>query len=174
MSNYLTLDQCKDNIAKIRGNAATLQALIHETAVSSLAHIAKCGDHTVAASLLNALPSGQRVQQLSKWFKVYSGNQFAFTRDKKAGNVFAGKKVVDTWTADKFDLEGAKATTFGDMEDEKVASTMTLDKLRALVAKIANNRDVNPDGSRKVPDNVVAMASFMVCQFDDKRAAKAA
>jgi hypothetical protein len=171
--NLLSREACVERIVSIRESARGLQDSIHIVAVSTLAHIRDHGDWTVAASLLNALPSGQRVQTLAKWFNHFSGKQINFFQDKKAGNVFTGK-LVDGWKADKFDVDSAMATQFGDLEAEKVNSVITLDKLRHMIARVANNTGSNKDGSRKVSDVTMAAASKCVALLDELKAAQSA
>lgn len=166
--NIMTIDKARVEIASIRESARGLQDSIHQVAVSTLAHVRDHGDFTVAASLLNALPSGQRVVTLAKWFNVFSGKQLSFFRDKKNGNVWTGK-LTQGWTADKFDVDGAYATVYGDLEEEKVQGEITLDKLRIMIARIANNRGTNKDGTRKVSDRVIAVASKCVSLIDDAK-----
>ena len=169
----LSVEVCRERIASIRESARGLQDSIHEVAVGTLAHIRDHGDWTVAASLLNALPSGQRVQTLAKWFNHFSSKQVNFYQDKKAGNVFTGK-LVEGWKADKFDVDGAMATQYGDLEAEKVNSTITLEKLRGMIARVANNTGTNKDRTRKVSDEVMSVASKCVALIDELKVASRA
>lgn len=167
--SLLTVSEANEKIASIRQSARVLQSDIHVVAVSALAHTRDHGDWTVFASLLNALPSGQRVATLAKWVNVFSGKQLSFFRDKKNGNVWSGK-LTPKADADKFDVDGAMATEYGDLEEEKVQSEITLEKLRVMVARIANNRGTNKDGTRRVSDKVIAIASKCVALIDDAKA----
>jgi len=169
----LSVDDCKNAIASIRKDAHSLNATVHQVAVSTLSHTRDHGDWTLAAALLNALPTGQRVMTLVKWYQTFSGKQLTFSRDKKAGGAFVGK-LVQGWKPAGFDIDKAMAVMFGDLETERTQSVMSVDKLRQMIARVANNRGTNPDGSRKVPDNVIALASRLVAIVDESKVAKPA
>lgn len=175
-NTYLDIDTCRERVASIRDGARVLLGSIHEVAVGTLAHIADHGDWTVAASLLNALPSGIRVKTLAKWYNRFSGGQVNFFQDKAQGNQFVAK-LVPGWSAEKFDLVTAAATPFGDMEAEKVSKTLDIKALRGMIARVANNTKSNNDGTKQVADSARALAAFLVGSIDkaiEQATAKAA
>ena len=134
-------------IAKIAKVGNSLQAEIHEIAVQTLGHIAAHGDTTLFTRLLDGLPNGQRVKALAFWGNHFSGKQVTASYEKDAGWT---TKLVKGWSADKFDLDGAVATTFADLVPEKGYNTLTMPALAAYFKRQANNDGLNPDGSVKV------------------------
>jgi hypothetical protein len=146
-------------ITEIGASGRGLQDKIHTVAVSCLAHIAKHGDTTLGASLLAALPSGQRVKTLALWFKTFSNGKAQYSADK--AGVWTCKLDKDRTEAD-FDLVAADATQFGDLVPEKDPSPLTMAKFLAMVEKVANDDTTLKSGARKVPAEVAAVAAGMI------------
>jgi hypothetical protein len=142
-------------IATIRTNSAEVQVLIHETAVSVLAHVRDHGDTTLAVRLANACSSGVRREGLAAWFLKFSGNQMRMTF--KDGSCVCALKAG--WTKDLFDVEGSMAVDFGDLTKEKSQEkALDLAKLIAAIKKFTTNDKKLADGSPVVPAEVVAAA----------------
>lgn len=157
-------------IAALRSGMASAFELAHQVVVSGLAHTRDHGDYTGLVSAVNALPSGARRETLvQKWIPRFSGKQLSVYRDKKTGT-YVGKLAAG-WKAEAFDIDGAMAVEFGDIEAEKVQKTLDLRGLRALVAKIANNTGSNANGTEKVQSTTRAFASKFVAQIDEAIAA---
>lgn len=134
-------------IAKIKLSATKLQDRIHVAAVSCLAHIRDHGDYTLAISLLDALPNGQRVKALGHWFGHFSNGAATFTIKKGEGWTC---KLLKARTPEMFDIDGAAAVSFADLTAEKEPTTMTAQQVVAMLKRKADNDDVNADGTPKV------------------------
>lgn len=128
---------CRSVIAEICTNAKNLQARIHGAAVSSLAHIRDHGDWTIAAELLGALPSGQRVNGLILWFGKFSNGKVSFRKDKESGK-FTAKLEADRKPTD-FDIEGAGAIDYGDLTAEPKQARINLKALENMIRRVADN-----------------------------------
>ncbi len=143
------------SISKIKTNSTELQALIHETAVSVLAHVRDHGDTTLAVRLVNAMSSGTRREGLSAWFYKFSNKTMNLS--SKDG-VWTCKLKPGREPAD-FDIEGAMAVDFGDLTKEaKAPKAMTLEDIFKALKKFTNNDKLLENGSPVVPPNVVAAA----------------
>lgn len=166
LNTILGIEECRAKITKIRRVGEVLQANVHAVAVGTLAHAAAHGDVTVAADLLNALPSGQRVKALVEWYRHFSSKQMSLYVDKKTGS-YVGK-MVPGWSADKFRVEDAKAVSYGDLTKEKnPAQTIDLKAVRGMLARIVNNTKANADGSLQVTERARSVSIELV-QLVDK------
>lgn len=146
-------------IATIRTNSADVQALIHETAVSVLAHVRDHGDTTLAVRLANAMSSGTRREGLAAWFYKFSGDQMRLTVTDGAWSC----KLKNGWSKDKFDVEGSMEVDFGDLTKEPAAlKAVTLEALMKAVRKFTTNDKKLPNGDPVVPPEVVAKAQAML------------
>lgn len=146
-------------IAQIRTNGADYQLLIHETAVSVLAHVRDHGDTTLAVRLVNAMSSGTRREGLAAWFYKFSDKQMKLSPTDGAW----GCKLVAGWDSEKFDVEGSELVDFGDLTKEpSQQKAVTLEALMKAVRKFTTNDKKLPDGSPVVPPEVVAKAQLML------------
>lgn len=145
-----TIEKCKSNIKRIKSLGGKLQSLIHLTAVSTLVHVRDHGDWTLAVSLLDALPNGQRVKALAHWYSHFSDGAIKFTY----GGAAAGWtcKLAKNRTPEMFNIDGAVATSFADLTAEKSPSTMSLKQAIAYLKRKANDDKLNDDGTPKVSE----------------------
>ena len=67
----MSVNEMTTAIGRIKAAGTVLQARIHATAVSTLAHIRDHGDTTLSCRLLDALANGQRVKALAFWFRIW-------------------------------------------------------------------------------------------------------
>lgn len=148
-------------IAGIKTSAATLQADIHQAAVSTLDHCREHGDYRGALALVNALPNGQRVQGLIEWFKGFSNGKLSF---KKGPDGFTADLKKDRSDGD-FSVELAMLTDFGAYTKEPVGKTFTVDQLIGILEKKANNTELNTDGTPKVSADARAVAASLVASY---------
>lgn len=142
-------------IVKIRGNSQELQALIHGTAVSVLAHIRDHGDTRQVIKLMTALPTAQRRETLALWFKTYSNGKLKITLSKDAGWV---AKLDSNRMESDFDIEAAADMEYGDLVPEPKAKQSELKNLIAAIAKYTKS-DLMKDGKTpKNPPEIIAAA----------------
>ena len=111
-------------IKSIKTRANKLQSDIHTCAVSTLAHMRDHGDYTLAVSLMNALPSGQRVKGLAAWYKNFTNGKFTLRQDKKQGNIWVGALSKDR-TAEDFLVDEASKITFAEFTAESAPMQVT-------------------------------------------------
>lgn len=152
MTTFTILDQatCGKKIERIKKIGKALQSEIHSVAVSTLAHIRDHGDYTLAVSLLDALPNGQRVKALAHWYGHFSNGAATFTFDKNGG---WGAKLLKNRTPEMFDIDGAYATSFADLVAEKGYSTLGIKEAIAYLKRKANDDGLNGDGTPKVAED---------------------
>lgn len=143
------------SINQIKTSSTELQALIHETAVSVLAHVRDHGDTTLAVRLVNAMSSGTRREGLSAWFYKFSGK----TMNLSSKEGIWSCKLKPGRTPEDFDVISAMDIDFGDLTKEaKVARALTLEDIFKALKKFTNNDKQLEDGTPVVPANVVAAA----------------
>ena len=151
-------------IATLGADATKIQAQIHLSAVSTLAHIRDHGDTRGATQLLNALPNGTRVKALAQWYRHFSDGAMTLRQapDSKAWEC----KLAEKRVSEQFDVVAAEATTFADLTVERDPVTLTLDKFIKSLARTANNDDLF-DGTTqpKVSPEVRAVAARMLASF---------
>lgn len=142
-------------IGQIRTNSAEVQVLIHETAVSVLAHVRDHGDTTLAVRLANAMSTGTRREGLAAWFLKFSGEQMRLS--SKDGEWTC--KLKSGWSKDQFDVEGSMDIDFGDLTKEPAApKALDLAALVKMLKKFTTNDKRLPDGTPMVPADVVTAA----------------
>lgn len=129
-------------IPLLAADAAKVQERIHEIACSTLDHVRAHGDTTGAAALLNALPRGQRVKALAFWFKKFTNSKLVLSLKDKEWKANLSKQRMDG----DFDVEGAMATSFADLTDEKSPESQTIKSLLAKLVK-ASTTSENFDGT---------------------------
>ena len=159
----LTQSEAAEYISMIGKTAKTLQADIHQTAVSVLAHTKEHGDYRGVLSLLAALPNGQRVQALGVWFGHFSNG--ALKCEKKAGQWVV---VFDSKLVDKIDVELAGETDFGTLTKETKPAAMTMEK---LIKWLENKATANDD---EVEPAAKAVAKMLVTDYKEFVAKKLA
>lgn len=148
-------------IGEIKTRASTLQASIHQAAVSTLDHCREHGDYRGALALVNALPNGQRVEGLIAWFTHFSNGKLTFKKDQHG--VRTAKLAARD--ASDFDMEAAMLTDFGALTKEPKASTLTVEKLIKMIESKANNTELNTDGTPKVDEATRAMGAKLVAHY---------
>ena len=146
-------------IVKIRSQSKDVQQMIHETAVSVLAHVRDHGDTTLAVRLLSALPTGQRREALAFWFNKFSNKMLSLNNSKDAGWV---AKLKTERKPEDFDIEGASETDYGDLIAEPKVKPVTLKALLSAVEKFIKNDKKLDDGTPVVPAEVVVVAQRML------------
>ena len=157
--------KCKTNISRIKRSGAALQKLVHETAVSTLAHIRDHGDYTLATALLDALPTGQRVKALAHWYKHFSKGAVTFSYDSKAGWLC---KIVKNRTPEMFDIDGAYATTFADLTAEKnPGSTFGVKEVLAYLKRKANDEKLLDNGEPRVSEQARELMAALYVRAEE-------
>lgn len=154
----LTQAQVAAGLPSLRKSAEELTANIHQYALSTLDHAREFGDYRGCLALLNALPKSQRVQGLAEWFRKFSSHKLAL---KLVEGSWTGELRKDRTDTD-FKMAEAEATTYADLTVESAPKQMTMAKLLASVEKIANDTTILPNGTRKVPHEVAAVAAGMI------------
>lgn len=165
----LTQTEMGAAIAAVRSNQTTQDSLVQQVVCSGLSHTRDHGDIRGLVSLVNALTSGTRREAVCEFIRAFSGKQLLVHLDKKAGQ-YVGK-LTQNWVPEKFNVDGAIETFYGDFTKEKVAKTLDLKALRGIIARVANNNSSNPDGTPKVLDTTRALASRFVSLIDEAQVA---
>lgn len=166
----MTANECSTAIGRIAATGKVLQARIHTVAVSTLAHIRDHGDTTLAARLLDALANGQRVKSLAFWYSHFSGGKAVFSVDKSTGQWKC--KLNPERLPENFDIEGADATNFADLTNEKSPETMDIKAFEKMLKRIGDNDAMIPGTSMpKVSADVRALAARCVAVVREKQAA---
>lgn len=166
----MTANECSTAIGRIAATGKVLQARIHTVAVSTLAHIRDHGDTTLAARLLDALANGQRVKALAFWYSHFSGGKAVFSKDKTSGEWKC--KLSAERLPENFDIDGADATTFADLTNEKPVETMDLKKFEQMLKRIGDNDQLIPGSTQpKVSPIVREMAARCVAVIRERQAA---
>lgn len=144
------------SITRIKTNSSELQGLIHETAVSVLAHVRDHGDTTLAVRLVSAMSTGTRREGLCAWFYKFSNKQMNLS--SKEGTYTCALKPRRT--VEDFDIEAASLTDFGDLTKEpKAAKALTVEDLYKALKRFTTNDKVLADGvTPVVPANVIKAA----------------
>lgn len=163
----LTQSAVTEVIARIGSAAKTLQADIHQAAVSTLDHCREHGDYRGALALVNALPNGQRVLALVEWFQHFSTSKLMFKKSKD-GAGFTAELSKDRADTD-FMVELAMATDYGSFTKEVAPKTMDVVALIKSLESKANNDKLNADGSPKVSQEARAAAAFLVASFRSRQ-----
>ncbi len=156
----LTRSAVFEVITRIGTAAKTLQAEIHQAAVSTLDHTREHGDYRGALALVNALPNGQRVQGLIVWFEHFSSGALKFKANKD-GAGFSAKLSAER-SEDDFDIAAAMLTDYGTFTKEAKPATFTVDKLIKMLESKANDDRTNDDGTPKVEPSARSVAAKFV------------
>lgn len=136
LANLNTAAGLTAGIAWVRTTGKKFDATVHEIAVACLVHAKDHGDCTFALKLYNAMPkSGKRVA-LIKWFDRYSPIAVN-PKDNKVG-----LRKVDAKAYMPFDIDGARAIPFFDMdkknEDNELAALLGVGDFNDKVIKLAD------------------------------------
>lgn len=159
----LTQTAINEVIQKIATTAKALQGQIHQCAVSTLSHIAEHGDYRGAAALLNALPTGQRVQALVVWFQHFSDGALQIKKAESGG--FAVSLKAGWKDSCSIDVEAAMLTDYAAFTKEAKPATFTVEKLIKMIEDKANNTELNVDGSAKVDPSARGVAAKLVAAY---------
>ena len=151
-------------IKSIRTRAANVQKDIHLCAVSTLAHMRDYGDYTLAASLMNALPSGQRVKGLAAWYKHFSGGTFTLRQDKKQGNIWVGALSKERVSSD-FDVIEAEKITFAEFTAEVEPKQISEESIKKYLERLVANDEMIAEDNPKVTDAAKKRASVLLAMF---------
>jgi hypothetical protein len=143
----LTQEACSRKIDQIARVGGKLHQVIHEVAVSSLAHVRDHGNTTLVARLLNAMPAGQRTKALVVWFDRFSGGAIKAVKGKGG---YAIKTLPKDRTADQFEVDAAYRTSYDVLTSEKDPKPMGFEALLKYLSRIANEERELPDGQPKV------------------------
>ena len=135
------------------------EAKIHELAVSTLDHAREHGDFRGCVAVLNALPKGTRSEALAAWYRNFSTNKLKLKREKDG--TWGGEIAKDRTDSD-FLVEAADEVTFADFTKEVAPKALTMAKFLGQIEKVANDTSTLPNGARKVPSEVAALAASMV------------
>lgn len=158
----LTPAQVTAGLPALRKSAEELTANIHQMAVSTLDHCREHGDFRGVVALLNALPKSQRVQGLAAWFRHFSTNKLALKLGKDGA--WGGELRKDRTGAD-FKVAEAMETTYADFTTESAPKPLKMEKFISGIEKVATDTTILPDGARKVPAEVAAVAAKMVATY---------
>lgn len=134
-----------ERFVKIRADYATVNQLVHDTAVEIAEHAQKHGDCSTAQGLVMAMPASARREMLILWFKKFTPIVV---------------KNDDKWTAamhkptDKlyvpFDIEAGRATTFMDLSGaNKERAPLDFTGLFLLPQKMAKQLE------KRIADNLI-------------------
>lgn len=146
------------NIASIKATGVQFYTLAHETAVDCLYLVQQTGDWAPAAELMNALPSGTRRNAMAFWFSEFSSKKLRFTLDKDSG-LYRGRLDSDR-AVHHFRVDEAADISFADFSKEPAAgTTLTLDKLIAMLGRTATNTKVKKGGVVAVDEKARVAAS---------------
>lgn len=173
MPNITILDRdaCKRAIAGIRRVAGKVQERIHLVAVSTLAHIRDHGDTTLATSLLDALPNGQRREALAFWYSRFSNGKATMRLDKQSGSWVC--KLDKNRKPEDFDVEGAAKISFADLtKEKKPGQTFTAEQLVKWLKQKANEDGKFDDGTPKVEEAARDLASKLVALIEQPEVKK--
>lgn len=158
-------DACAKAIRSIGRFAGKLQSRIHVVAVSTLVHIQQHGDTTLAASLLDVLPKGQRIEALAFWYKHFSNGKAVFARDKNSGT-WTCKLDKDRMESD-FDVAGASLMTFAELTKEAApGKTFTVEALIKMLKAKADEDGSFENGQPKVDEAARDLAADLLASID--------
>lgn len=111
----MTIAQVNGNIKTIATRGQNLDALIQQTALSILVHVANNKEASLAGKLYNKMPKGSRRLALAHWFCKFGTIRVNPTKDKADSEarpfLFDGDKDLD--------LTGAEAMQWFDAKKEK-------------------------------------------------------
>jgi hypothetical protein len=168
----LSLQETGPRIEALAKNAKDVQAEIHLIAVSCLAHVRDHGDIRPVASLLNALPNGQRVKALVTWYRNFSSKKLGIKQDAQKLWVV---EVQSERTPEDFKVDEAELTTFADFTTEKDPESVTVESLIRNLSRTANNDEMHKDGKTpKVSPEARAIAANLVAHYRALGVSKAA
>jgi hypothetical protein len=160
-------DACAKAIKSIGRFAGKLQVRIHTVAVSTLDHIREHGDTTLAASLLNALPKGQRVEALAFWYKHFSSGKAVFAKDKTSGS-WTCSLAKDRMEFD-FKIGEAALTSFAELTKEAApGKTFTVEALIKMLKSKADEDGSYENGTPKVDEAARDLASALLASIDQR------
>lgn len=155
-----------DKVAMINKSAKTLQADIHQVAVSTLDHCREHGDYRGALALVNALPNGQRVKGLVAWFQNFSNGKLVFKQGEGGFTAELKKDRVDS----DFNVLAAMEIDYGSFTKEAAPKTMTLEAFIKSLESKADNDEKNTDGTPKVSPETRAFAAKCVAVYRNGQA----
>jgi hypothetical protein len=155
-----TQGELKSKVERIIRVAGKVDGELHNVLCSILTHTEQHGDYTQLVPLLNGLNNGVRKQGIVAWLKNFSGDQLIARKDPKTKSWVV--ELAKGWDAEKFDLQGAYAVTYGDFAPEPEPTTVTLAMLIKMLEKKAVSTEVNKDGTPKVTNEARIMASRAV------------
>jgi hypothetical protein len=145
---------------------------LHNVLCSILTHTAQHGDYTQLVPLMNGLANGTRKQGVIAWLKHFSGKQLIVRKDAETKQFVA--QLDKGWSAEKFDLEGAYAVTFGDFTEEPEPKTLDIKALYKMLKAKAISDQTNKDGSPKVAPEARVVASRLIAAMQEMAEVKAA
>jgi len=152
MSNFrMTIKQAMSTIKLISKAGATLDARIHEVAVSGLAHYGEHGDLTTLTELCHAMPKSGRGNALKLWCTKHVGKA-QIKWNAKAYSGKGGFVKANTLSAVDIDLcitsgiKEAEAEPFYEKRDTEQSDYNMLTSVTAFKAKLVKHVDAIPDG----------------------------
>lgn len=162
----LSPEAIESNIGTISTTGAAFQALVHETAVSCLSHIAQHGDTRLATKLMNAMPKGARREGLAVWFQKFSSKKLNFRLDPET-HLYVAKLHADRAVSD-FKVEDADATPFWEASKEvRPGRTFGIEQLLAELRRKAMGGN-NADGTPKVDEPTRKLCAELVAQISTR------
>ena len=167
-----TREEIGSKVSRVVRVAGKVDSELHTVLCSILTHTAEHGDYTALLPLLNGLNNGIRKQGIVSWLKAFSGKQLSARKDAKSKEWLV--ELAKGWSAEKFDLEGAYAVTFGEFTEEPAPQTLDIKALYKMLAAKATNDQVNKDGSPKVASGAKIIASRLVAAMQEMAEVKAA
>lgn len=109
-------------ILSIKNRGAKLDGDIQTAGLSVLAHVAGCGDTTLADRLYNAMPKGSRRLALVEWMLAFGSMTLLDKADADQKARIALGHVFKYDKAKAHDAEGAEGTLWHEFRKEKEAS----------------------------------------------------
>lgn len=152
MPNFrMTIKQAMSTIKLISKAGATLDARIHDVAVSGLAHYGEHGDLTTLTELCHAMPKSGRGNALKLWCTKHVGKA-TIKWNAKAYNGKGGFVKANTLSAVDIDLcitsgiAKAESEPFYNKPDTEQHDYNMLTSVVSFKAKLVKHADAVPEG----------------------------
>lgn len=153
---YKTAKTLDAAIASIAERGKKLDADIHRTGCSVIAHALKHGDATPAARLHDALPKSGRRKAYVAWLEAFSPIKLTVENGKPTT-----AKLKKNHAPETYDVDGAIATPFWEFTVERKPVPMTLERaLKAFEANLVKGIETG-DIDLKAANDAKAAVAFL-------------